>query len=64
MTFHLSSSASTAIFNSISFQYFLFKIHSIKGKLIISQAIFTNLFSLQVIYKYQSLSKYHKSQVL
>ncbi|MBO7095180.1 hypothetical protein J6V86_03255 [bacterium] len=34
------------------------------GREIISQAIFTNLFNLQDIVRYPSLSKNHKSQVL
>jgi hypothetical protein len=58
------SSASIAIFNSSSLQYFFNNTSSIKGKLIISQAIFINLFNLQVIVKNQSESRNHKSQVL
>jgi hypothetical protein len=58
------SSASIAISNSSHKLYFLAKTSSINGKLIISPAIFINLFNLQVIVKNPSSSKNPKSHVL
>jgi hypothetical protein len=49
---------------SSSDQYFLERTSSKAGKDIISPAIFTNLFNLQVIVKNQSSSKNPKSHVL
>jgi hypothetical protein len=64
-TFQLFSSYSIAKHSVQSACFHLrARTFSIAGIDIISHAIFTNLFNLQDIVKYQSLSKNHKSQVL
>jgi hypothetical protein len=66
--FTLQSGFSTASIAKHSLQSLDFHLRestvSIAGKEIISQAILTNLFNLQEIVRYQSLSKNHKSPVL
>jgi hypothetical protein len=63
---HLSFSSDSIAIHSVPSEFFHLRDNtaSIAGRDIISQAILTNLFSLQDMVKYQSLSKNHKSPVL